>query len=106
MPFLTPFWGEGSPTKIDYRKKGTLIPTSLLEDLVAFPGGKMHGLGLAPRFPLRGIPILCQSRVARRTSSKDPFTFPVFPCWFSRLLDMLISSKGHMGVSFSCGYPS
>ena len=28
------FWGEGSPTKIDYRKKGTLIPTSLLEDLV------------------------------------------------------------------------
>ena len=28
--------GEGSPTNIvfDYRKKGTLIPTSLLEDLV------------------------------------------------------------------------
>ena len=25
--------GEGSPTKIDYRKKGTLILTSLLEDL-------------------------------------------------------------------------
>ena len=25
--------GEGSPTKIDYRKKGTLIPTSLLEGL-------------------------------------------------------------------------
>ena len=22
MPFLTPFVGEGSPTKIDYRKKG------------------------------------------------------------------------------------
>ena len=30
-----PFLGEGSPTKIDYRKKGTLILTSLLEDLVA-----------------------------------------------------------------------
>ena len=29
-----PFLGEGSPTKIDYRKKGTLILTSLLEDLV------------------------------------------------------------------------
>ena len=31
MPFY-PFWGEGSPTKIDYRKKkvGTLILTSLL----------------------------------------------------------------------------
>ena len=31
LPFL--FWGEGSPTKIGYRKKGTLILTSLLEDL-------------------------------------------------------------------------
>ena len=30
---LSPFLGEGSPTKIDYRKKGTLILTSLLEDL-------------------------------------------------------------------------
>ena len=28
-----PFLGEGSPSKIDYRKKGTLILTSLLEDL-------------------------------------------------------------------------
>ena len=33
MPFL-PFLGEGSPTKIDYRQKGALILTSLLEDLV------------------------------------------------------------------------
>ena len=33
MPFSS-FLGEGSPTKINYRKKGTLIPTSLLEDLV------------------------------------------------------------------------
>ena len=33
MP-LYPFLGEGSPTKIDYRKNvGTLILTSLLEDL-------------------------------------------------------------------------
>ena len=31
---LLPFFGwEGSPTKIDYIKKGTLILTSLLEDL-------------------------------------------------------------------------
>ena len=29
-----PFFGEGSPTKIDYRKKGSLILTSLLADLV------------------------------------------------------------------------
>ena len=27
------FLGEGSPAKIDYRKKGTLIFTSLLQDL-------------------------------------------------------------------------
>ena len=31
---LLPFFGEGSPTKIDYRKTvGTLILTCLLEDL-------------------------------------------------------------------------
>ena len=35
MPFCQLFWGEGSPTKIDYRRKGALILTSLLEDLVA-----------------------------------------------------------------------
>ena len=34
MPDLSPlFWLGGSPTKIDYRKKGTLILTALLEDL-------------------------------------------------------------------------
>ena len=33
VPF-GPFLGEGSPIKIDYRKKGTLILTFLLEDLV------------------------------------------------------------------------
>ena len=32
-----PFLGEGSPTKIDYRKKGTRILTSLLEDLESDP---------------------------------------------------------------------
>ena len=32
VPFY-PFFGEGSPSKIDYRKTGTLILTSLLEDL-------------------------------------------------------------------------
>ena len=32
--FTVSFLGEGSPTKVDYRKKGTLILTSLLEDLV------------------------------------------------------------------------
>ena len=34
MPFYRFFFGEGSPTKIDYGKKvGTLILASLLEDL-------------------------------------------------------------------------
>ena len=31
MPFTVSFLGEGSPTKIDYRKKGTLILTALLD---------------------------------------------------------------------------
>ena len=31
-PFY-PFLGEGSPTEIEYRKTGTLIPAALLEDL-------------------------------------------------------------------------
>ena len=31
---LLPFFGEGSTTKIDYREKGTLVLTSLLEDLL------------------------------------------------------------------------
>ena len=35
VPFY-PFLGEGSPTKMDYRKKATLILTSLLEDLVIY----------------------------------------------------------------------
>ena len=38
---LSPFLGEGSPTKIDYRKRGTLILTSLLEDLEAQKSGSM-----------------------------------------------------------------
>ena len=33
MPFLTPVFGGGFPYQTDYRKKGTLIQTSLLEDL-------------------------------------------------------------------------
>ena len=37
MPFYSSL-GEGSPTKIDYRKKGTLILTSLLEDLDTVDG--------------------------------------------------------------------
>ena len=39
VPFLPTFLGEGSPTKIDCRKKGTLEITSLLEDPVVFFAG-------------------------------------------------------------------
>ena len=42
--FVFLFFGEGSPTKIDDRKKGTLILTSLLEDLdEQFGIQKRHG---------------------------------------------------------------
>ena len=34
VPFYPLLLGEGSPTKMDYRKKGTLILSSVLEDLV------------------------------------------------------------------------
>ena len=36
---LITLFGEGSPTKIDCGKKGTLVLTSLLEDLVIFRVG-------------------------------------------------------------------
>ena len=36
------FW-EGLPTKIDYRKKGALILTSLLEDLVVEGSSRFWG---------------------------------------------------------------
>ena len=40
MPFLSPCLEEGSPARIDYRKKGALILTSLLEGLVTFTRGR------------------------------------------------------------------
>ena len=49
VSFLILFGWEGSPTKIDYRKKGTLILTTLLEDLVHLYGqspsrcARIHG---------------------------------------------------------------
>ena len=52
VPFH-PFLGEGSPTKIDYRKS-TLILTSLLEDLVLLPH-RVSGIG----FPFIGRRMVC-----------------------------------------------
>ena len=63
MVRIYPCLGEGSPTKIDYGKKATLIPTSLLEDLGALTKRVSPGLGrrllgpggaaLRPALPLR-----------------------------------------------------
>ena len=44
-PFTVSFLGEGSPTTIDYRKKGTLILNSPLEDLVFVPGLLLFHVG-------------------------------------------------------------
>ena len=56
------------PTKIDYREKGTLIPTSLLEDLeeetVGFPiygAAFLEAVGFKRR-PKGKPPVLCASR--------------------------------------------
>ena len=71
---LLPFFGEGSPTKIDCSKKGTLILTSLLEDLAIFccgqltmlirdPGGSdsiaRPGCGTTPRSVHKSVPVAC-----------------------------------------------
>ena len=50
MPFY-PFLGEASPTKIDYRKKHTLILTSLLEDLAVDGCEILLGTTLKPLEP-------------------------------------------------------
>ena len=55
VPFFSPFLGEGSHTKIDYRKKGTLVLTSLLEDLVLFPPG-FASSGLGVEKPAEKVP--------------------------------------------------
>ena len=52
VPFYIFLWGKVSPTKIDYRKKGTVIVSSLLEDLDIYIYIYMHSrsTGLAPAF--------------------------------------------------------
>ena len=49
---LYPFLGEGSPAKIDHRKKATLILTSLLEDLGVVLFGEKHGPSASRRMLL------------------------------------------------------
>ena len=67
VPLLSPLFGEGSPTGIDYREKGTLILTSLLEDLVcvawshslAWDGSSSFAYGLTTtlRVPIQAMRI-------------------------------------------------
>ena len=61
MPYY-PFLGEGSPTKVDYRKKGALIPTSPLEDLVALRCSSLPGYArpIADRSGWRGEFEVCR----------------------------------------------
>ena len=59
MPFLTPFLGEGSPTKIDYTKKGTLILTCLLEDLEKNRGDAVDSNLSTKMVPLNACPFVC-----------------------------------------------
>ena len=44
---MTLFLGEGSPSKVDYSKKGTLILTSLLEDPDEDPGHREFPVNLS-----------------------------------------------------------
>ena len=55
------FFGEGSPTKIDYRKKATLVLSSLLEDLVRY-----HRRGtVGPKILWRPTPVQGTGRQGR-----------------------------------------
>ena len=78
MPFY-PFFGEGSPTKIDYREKGTLILNSLLEDLVEVlsenQGPASSSDAATPHIPN-------QKPAFPGSLSGDPALFGLPPCFF------------------------
>ena len=70
VPFLTLFLGEGSPAKIDYRKKGTLILTSLLKDLVIVPCPLRRALArMRNGLQKRELPSSMRSHVSARHTS-------------------------------------
>ena len=84
LPFL--FWGEGSPTKIDYRKKlGSLLLTSLLEDLEKKCPATWFGQSQAVSFPTSVNPpavscrMGCGARAAAGTATTSS-TAPRAPC--------------------------
>ena len=71
-PFTVSFLGEGSPTKISYGKKGTLILTSLLEDLegVRFKINCQQYGALFPGLDLGYLFGAATERIARRGSAR------------------------------------
>ena len=71
LPF-SPLFGEGSPTKIDYRKKGTLNLISLLENLVK------HAQALLG-FSEKDLDVL---RLGDEQEPPDPLT-PIDGAWVS-----------------------
>ena len=68
MPFYQLFWGRVPLLKIDYKRKVTLILTSLLEDLVKDPGrgGGQQGLKVGNSTPCGGDTFLCGLRTQPR----------------------------------------
>ena len=90
---LLPFFGEGSPTKIDYRKKGTLSLTSLLEDLgnnnppsqvlvVKPPLGELQALSLPKSRTTAWCAAQSASRGCRGIFSAVTQGFLYLPCWW------------------------
>ena len=62
-----PFWFAGFATKIDYERKGTLILTSLLEDLVYSMSGRGNPFLGPTSSPTKRVPILLQASPPRET---------------------------------------
>ena len=77
MPLYKIFLGEGFPTRIDYRKKGTLILTSLLEDLVVCLTPCFEGTQGLP--PLAGYLWQLRSTGFRGFSSEFDLVAPSHP---------------------------
>ena len=68
MPFC-PLLGEGSRTKIDYQKKGSLVLTSLLEDLVVVPEKEAKStLILVAKRGLAPFDVDCKTTLLRSTT--------------------------------------
>ena len=77
MPFYL-FFGEGSPTKIDCRKKDTHIPTSLLEDLGR---GSMQCVPFTVSFRGSSTGSSSPPRLPAPTPAASPSSCPRTPSW-------------------------